>query len=75
MRPNIPLILLILVGLWGTNGCLPFSAPTPPPVLPGGTVGPFIFDAKSPNKEGTYVMVFKLQGGFCYPYVRIVVRP
>ncbi|MBO9368721.1 MAG: hypothetical protein J7555_08245 [Chloroflexi bacterium] len=44
-------------------------------VPPGGTVGPFIFDAKSPNKEGTYVMVFKLQGGFCYPYVRIVVRP
>ncbi len=32
MRPNIPLLLLILVGLWGTNGCLPFSAPTPPPV-------------------------------------------
>lgn len=47
----------------------------PNDVLPGGKVGPFIFDAKSPNTEGTYVMVFKLQGGFCYPYVRIVVRP
>ncbi len=44
-------------------------------VQPGSTVGPFIFDAKSPNREGTYVMVFKLQGGFCYPYIRIVVRP
>jgi len=32
MRPNIPLILLILVGFLGTNGCLPFSAPAPPPV-------------------------------------------
>ncbi len=31
MRPHIPLLLLILVGLFG-NGCLPFSAPTPPPV-------------------------------------------
>lgn len=44
-------------------------------VNPGSTAGPFIFDAKSPNKEGTYVMILKLQGGFCYPYIRIVVRP
>jgi hypothetical protein len=45
-----------------------------PLVKPGETVGPFIFDAKSPNKAGTFVMTFKLQGGFCYPYIRIVVK-
>lgn len=45
-----------------------------PRVDPGGMVGPFIFDAKSPNKAGTFTMTFKVQGGFCYPYIRIVVK-
>lgn len=44
-------------------------------VNPGSTAGPFVFDAKSPNREGTYVMVLKLQGGFCRPYIRIIVKP
>jgi hypothetical protein len=43
-------------------------------VAPGKTVGPFIFDAKTPKKEGTYKMVFKVQGGYCYPYILIVVK-
>jgi hypothetical protein len=46
-----------------------------PAVKPGQQVGPFIFDAKSPRKAGTFTMTFKVQGGFCYPYVRIIVRP
>ncbi len=46
-----------------------------PEVGPGETVGPFVFDAKSPKKAGTYTMTFKVQGGFCYPYVRIIVKP
>lgn len=45
-----------------------------PRVLPGETVGPFIFDARSPKKVGTFTMTFKVQGGFCYPYIRIIVK-
>lgn len=45
-----------------------------PEVPPGGTAGPFYFDARSPKKPGTYTMTFKVQGGFCYPYIRIVVK-
>ncbi len=45
-----------------------------PEVDPGETVGPFVFDAKAPNKAGTYTMTFKLQGGFCQPYIRIEVK-
>jgi hypothetical protein len=43
-------------------------------VEPGEMVGPFIFDAQTPNKAGTHVMTLRLQGGFCYPYVKIVVK-
>lgn len=45
-----------------------------PAVDPGETVGPYVYDAKTPGKPGTYVMSFKVQGGFCYPYIRIIVR-
>lgn len=45
-----------------------------PQVDPGEMVGPFIFDAKTPNKAGTFTMTFKLQGGICYPYIKIVVK-
>ncbi len=45
-----------------------------PTVNPGEMVGPFIFDAQAPRKPGTYTMTFKLQGGFCYPYIQIIVK-
>jgi hypothetical protein len=45
-----------------------------PEVKPGQMVGPFVFDAKSPKKIGDFVMRFKVQGGFCYPYIKILVR-
>ena len=45
-----------------------------PEVKPGQQVGPFIFDARSPKKLGDFVTRLKLQGGFCYPYVKILVR-
>ena len=45
-----------------------------PEVKPGETIGPFIFDAQAPRKVGTYTMTFKLQGGFCHPYIKIVVK-
>jgi hypothetical protein len=32
------------------------------------------FDAVAPEKPGFYVMTWKLQGGFCYPYVAINVE-
>ena len=45
------------------------------PILAPGesfTVGPY--DAWAPNESGRQVMQFKLQGGFCYPYVAIIVK-
>jgi hypothetical protein len=41
---------------------------------PGDTfkVGPF--DAEAPDAYGTYVIDFKLEGGFCYPYVVFIVN-
>lgn len=45
-----------------------------PEVKPGQQVGPFIFDARAPKMIGDFVMRLKLQGGFCYPYVKILVR-
>ena len=45
-----------------------------PQVNPGKMVGPFVFDAKTPKKTGTYTMTFKVQGGLCYPYIKIIVK-
>jgi hypothetical protein len=44
-----------------------------PEMEPGDvfTVGPF--DAQAPDDPGHYVIDFKLQGGFCYPYVAFYV--
>jgi hypothetical protein len=40
-----------------------------PEMAPGDTfqVGPF--DAQAPDSPGHYVIDFKVEGGFCYPYV------
>ena len=32
------------------------------------------FDAVAPEKEGTYIMTFVVEGGLCYPYVAIIVE-
>lgn len=32
------------------------------------------FDAVAPNKEGTYIMTFLVEGQLCFPYVAIVVE-
>lgn len=32
------------------------------------------FDAQAPDKEGTYVMTFIVEGGLCYPYTAIIVE-
>jgi Ig-like domain from next to BRCA1 gene len=58
----------------GTNMLTTHTAYELPKVEPGETVGPFIFDARSPNKAGVFTMTFKVQGGFCYPYIKIVVQ-
>lgn len=41
------------------------------PEMKPGDVSPVIgpFDAVAPDVEGHYVVDFKLEGGFCYPYV------
>jgi hypothetical protein len=45
-----------------------------PEMKPGDTfaVGPY--DAVAPAATGLQVMTFKLQGGFCYPYIAIMVE-
>ena len=45
-----------------------------PEVLPGETytIGPF--DGVAPDKKGHYVMTFRLEGEFCWPYVVIDVK-
>jgi hypothetical protein len=58
----------------GTNMLTTNSVYELPKVEPGQTVGPFIFDARAPNKAGTFTMTFKVQGGFCYPYIKIIVK-
>jgi hypothetical protein len=32
------------------------------------------FDAVAPDKEGTHIMVFIVEGGLCYPYTAIIVE-
>lgn len=32
------------------------------------------FDAVAPEKEGTYIMTFIVEGGLCYPYTAIIVE-
>ena len=32
------------------------------------------FDAAAPDKPGTYIMVYMVEGGLCYPYTAIVVE-
>lgn len=44
-----------------------------PEVKPGGTFS-VVFDAKAPATPGHYVMTWKLEGGFCWPYVAIDVK-
>lgn len=45
-----------------------------PEMKPGDTftVGPY--DAMAPAESGHYVMDFKLEGGWCYPYIAINVK-
>jgi len=44
-----------------------------PEVKPGGTYS-VVLDAVAPSTSGHYVMTWKLEGGFCYPYVAITVK-
>ena len=44
-----------------------------PEVRPGGTFS-VVFDAVAPSIPGHYVMTWKLEGGFCWPYIAINVK-
>jgi hypothetical protein len=44
------------------------------PELEPGEEAVVDFDAVAPEKEGTYVMTFLVEGGLCYPYTAIVVE-
>jgi len=44
------------------------------PAMAPGDQYEVILDAVTPSQDGYYVMVWKLEGGFCYPYVAINVE-
>ena len=56
-----------------TNGGFPALIELPE-MKPGDrfSVGPY--DATAPNEKDFQVMTFKLQGGFCWPYIAINVK-
>lgn len=49
------------------------AVPQLPEVKPGKSVS-FSFDGNAPNKKGFQVMTWKLEGGFCFPYIAIDVE-
>lgn len=57
-----------------TNGAFSATTVELPEMAPGDsyTVGPF--DAWAPNESGRQVMTFKLEGGWCLPYIAIQVK-
>lgn len=65
---------LVLLGNPGNTLVAPPGTIQLPRMEPGDlfTVGPF--DAIAPADSGHYVVDFKLEGGFCYPYVAFNVR-
>jgi hypothetical protein len=44
------------------------------PELKPGDQYVVVFDAVAPEKEGTYIMTFIVEGGLCYPYTAIIVE-
>ena len=64
---------LVLLGNPGNTLINPPGTIELPRMEPGDifTVGPF--DAQAPDTPGHYVIDFKLEGGFCYPYVAFYV--
>lgn len=64
---------LVLLGNPGGTLINPPGTIELPKMEPGDTfqVGPF--DAQAPNEPGKYVIDFKLEGGWCYPYVAFYV--
>jgi hypothetical protein len=44
------------------------------PELEPGESAQIDFDATAPEKEGTYIMTFIVEGGLCYPYTAIIVE-
>lgn len=64
---------LVLLGNPGPTLINPPGTIELPKMEPGDvfTVGPF--EAQAPDDPGRYVIDFKLEGGFCYPYVAFYV--
>jgi len=65
---------LVLLGNPGNTLINPPGMIQLPKMKPGDTfaVGPF--DAVAPMESGRYVIDFKLEGGFCYPYIAFTVK-
>lgn len=45
-----------------------------PEVKPGGTFNVGTYDGMAPDTKGHHVMEFKLEGGWCWPYIAIDVK-
>ena len=50
------------------------DSPVELPEMKPGDQYEVILDATAPDGQGMQVMVWMLEGGFCYPYVRIIVN-
>jgi len=44
------------------------------PEMEPGDEFDILMDATAPTEAGQYIMVWVLEGGFCYPYVAIIVK-
>lgn len=44
------------------------------PALKPGEQFKVVLDAVTPSKDGNYTMVWKLEGGYCFPYISIIVE-
>lgn len=59
---------------YGPEMTAPGDSPVELPEMKPGDQFEVILDATAPNEQGTQVMNWMLEGGFCYPYVRIIVN-
>ena len=79
MRFRFALAALTTVLLIGFPGAYAAGDETPPSVAPDNaapeeTPPSVTPDAVAPDKNGSYTMVYMVEGGLCYPYTAIVVE-
>lgn len=71
--PGKPVKIFKLLANTGNMLIIPPGAIVLPEIEPGDIFMIGIFDAQALDDLGHYVIDFKLEGGFCYPYVAFYV--